>query len=342
MHDLAIITVSTNEAHWLRPCLSTVFSHIGEGITVDVVVVENIIDEESRDETPELVATEFPAARVVPCEDLGFGHANNRALMTCDARYVLFLNPDTEILQGTFAEMVALMDARPEVGMVSVPQETADGELYPTIRRFPNALRAFGDALGAERLPNRPAWLGERELDLSVYDRELDCDWTTGAYMLVRREALESAGFFDERFFMYCEETDLCHRIKTQGWQIRHLPQMRILHHAGKGNVSAKMESLGALNRMLYARKHFSPVHRAAYGSALYLRHAARAVYAGSGELGTAKREASREVIATLRGRRPVPFAEITSPVAVSPGAPALRSAAVPTADAEPLTVETA
>ena len=93
--DLAIITVSTNEAHWLRPCLSTVFAHIGD-VSADVVVVDN----DSRDGTADLVATEFPDARVVWSRNHGFAHANNRGLMTCDARYVLFLNPDTEILEG--------------------------------------------------------------------------------------------------------------------------------------------------------------------------------------------------------------------------------------------------
>ena len=94
---------------------------------------------------------------------------------------------------------------------------------------FPNALRALGDALSAERLPGRrPRWFGEREIDPRAYEREFACDWISGSFMLARREALESAGFFDERFFMYCDEIDLCRRIKTAGWEIRHLPQMTI------------------------------------------------------------------------------------------------------------------
>src|SRR4029453_5863898 len=91
MHDLAIIIVSTNEAHWLRPCLSTVFDHLGD-ISADVIVVDN----DSHDGTADLVATEFPEARVVWSANHGFCHANNRAIMTCNARYVLLLNPDTE------------------------------------------------------------------------------------------------------------------------------------------------------------------------------------------------------------------------------------------------------
>jgi N-acetylglucosaminyl-diphospho-decaprenol L-rhamnosyltransferase len=303
MDDLAIITVSTNEARWLRPALSTVFDRLGD-IRADVVVVDN----ESTDGTAELVATEFPAARVVPSRNHGFSHANNRALMTCDARYVLFLNPDTEIVDGTFADLVRAMDERPTVGLIGVRQINAEGRLDTTIRRFPNALRALGDAFSAERLPRRPRWLGERELDLAAYDREVACDWTSGSFMLARREAIESAGFLDERYFMYSDETDLCRRIKLAGWEIRHLPRMTIIHHEGKAGVKPSIESLNAYTRIMYARKYFSPAHRVAYTGAVLMRHSLRSAYAGSGELGRKRREANRRVVATLLGRAPVPY----------------------------------
>jgi N-acetylglucosaminyl-diphospho-decaprenol L-rhamnosyltransferase len=321
VHDLAIITVSTNESHWIRPMLPTVFAHIGD-ICADVVVVDN----DSNDGVADVVATEFPEARTVWSANHGFGHANNRALMTCNARYVLFLNPDTEILEGTFAELVGLLDERPAVGLVGCRQITGEGRLDTTIRYFPNALRALGDALSAERLPwQRPRCLGEREIDQRTYQREFACDWTSGSFMLARREALESAGCFDERFFMYCDETDLCRRIKTAGWEIRHLPQMTILHHDRKAGVKPHIESLGAVTRMMYARKYFSPGHRPLYAGAVLLRHLLRMVYAGSGDLGSQKRAASREVVATMLGRRPVPFASITSRVSVATADPELR-----------------
>jgi N-acetylglucosaminyl-diphospho-decaprenol L-rhamnosyltransferase len=301
--DIAIITVSTSEAHWLRPCLSTVFAHMGD-VSADVVVVDN----ESRDGTAEVVATEFPDARVVPCRNHGFSHANNRGLMTCDARFVLFLNPDTEIVEGSFEELVAAMDARPTVGLIGVRQLTTDGRVDKTIRRFPNALRALGEALATERLPRRPRWLGERELDRSAYDREVACDWTTGSFMLARREAIESAGFLDERYFMYSDETDFCRRIKTAGWEIRHLPSMTIIHHEGKAGIKPNIESLNAMSRIRYARKHFSPVHRLLHFGAVLLGASLRSVYGGSGERGRLVVAANRRKVATLLGRAPVPF----------------------------------
>ena len=92
---------------------------------------------------------------------MGFAHANNRGAMTCNARYVLFLNPDTEIVEGTFGDLARTLDARPEVGMAGVKQLTGDGTLWPTIRYFPSISRALGDALASERWPRRGA-LGRR------------------------------------------------------------------------------------------------------------------------------------------------------------------------------------
>jgi N-acetylglucosaminyl-diphospho-decaprenol L-rhamnosyltransferase len=302
--DLAIIIVSTNEGHWLRACLPTLYEHAGD-ISMDVVVADN----ESTDGTAEFVRSEFPKTRVVPCANRGFSHANNRGLMTCDARYILFLNPDTEILQGTFADLVAAMDERPNVGLVGVRQVTPDGKLFPTMRRAPNALRAFGDALVPERLGFRPHWLGERVLELESYERETPCDWTSGSFMFARREAIESAGYLDERFFIYSEETDLCLRIKRAGWDIRHLPQMTILHHWEKVGINPKVEAQGAFARRQYAQKNFSPAHRSAFIGALYARHLLRAAWPGADPTLGPRREAARRALRVLRGREDPPYA---------------------------------
>ena len=298
MQDLAIVIVSTNEALWLPPCLRSIFDHAG-AIDVDVVVVDN----ESTDGTRELVERDFPAARVVASANRGFAHANNRGLMTTDARYVLFLNPDTEILEGTFAELVAALDARPTVGLAGVKQKTADGELFPTIRRFPNALRAFAEALGCESALFRKMPLGERELRLDRYERETACDWTSGSFMLARREAIESAGFMDERFFIYSEEPDLCRRMKRAGWDVLHLPLMTILHHADKAGVSARMKAQDAYARLQHAQKHFSLLHRAAYRAALWLRYALRLLTRDRD-----RRNAERLALGIVLGREQPPF----------------------------------
>jgi N-acetylglucosaminyl-diphospho-decaprenol L-rhamnosyltransferase len=304
-HDLAIIIVSTNEARWLEPCLRTVIEHAGD-IAVDLVVVDN----DSTDGTRECVESNFPVARVVRSRNKGFAHANNRGAMTCDARYVLFLNPDTEIVSGSFADLVAALDDRPQVGLIGVRQLTADGTLWPTVRYFPGPARAAADALGCEHWPRRLRGRGERELRMERYDRELICDWTSGSFMLTRREALLSAGLLDERFFIYSEEPDLCLRLKRAGWEMRHLPAMTIIHHAGKGGVRPRMIAQDVYTRRQYARKHLSPTARPAYLSAVFARHAIRAVVPGGREDAVDQRVASRQAMKTLLGRVPPPFGE--------------------------------
>jgi GT2 family glycosyltransferase len=301
-HDLAVIVISTNEVGWLRPCLSSVFEKAGP-ISLDVVVVDNA----STDGTREFVETTFRRARVVTSENHGFGHANNRGALTCNARYVLFLNPDTELVEGTLADLVAAMDARPTVGLAGVRQVTGDGALYPTIRYFPTVSRALGDALSSERWPVRPSWAGERELDLAIYDREVECDWTVGAFMLVRREALLGAGLLDERFFLQAEEPDICRRIKTAGWSVRHLPVMTIIHRAGKAGWVPKMIAQSAFARRQYARKHFSAPYASAYLAASSLNYVIRAAISRSrGD--EVQHESARLAIRALIGRDGAPY----------------------------------
>jgi N-acetylglucosaminyl-diphospho-decaprenol L-rhamnosyltransferase len=305
VNDLAIIVVSTNEADWLRPCLTTVFEHAG-GADLDVVVANN----SSTDETEEVVRDEFPQARTVLCENRGFAYANNRALMTTDARYVLLLNPDTEIVEGTFAELVSALDARPHVGVAGVRQLTLDDELYPTMRRFPSGIRALGEALGSERLPVKGSWLGERVLDLDLYDREFAADWTAGSFIVCRREALESAGYLDERFFMYAEETDWCLRIKEAGWEVHHLPVMTIRHHFQRSRYNPLREAQRAYSCRHYAAKNFSPVHAAFYLGAVGLRYSIRSLVPGRSNERQQRRKGSRIGVAALLGLRPPPYRE--------------------------------
>jgi GT2 family glycosyltransferase len=313
MHDLAVIIVSTGEGHWLRAMLPTLFAHVGD-LDVDVIVVDN----DSSDGTAELVSSEFPEARVVWSRNHGFSHANNRALMTVDARYVLFLNPDTEILSGTFEDMVRRMDAAPEVGMAGV-QQYCQGRLYPSMRRYPNALRMLMEAIGSERLPVRTSWMGTRELNLARYEQEFDLDWTAGSFMLVRREALESAGWLDERFFLYSDETDLARRITKAGWKVRHMPHMRIVHHFSKAGFNPRGHAQFALAHRLYAAKHFSPAHRLAFVVALATHYAIRiVVYRLLHRSDPRGPEAMRRALAAVLGAAEPPY-EPLAPTAVRP-----------------------
>jgi len=243
------------------------------------------------------------------------------------ARYLLLLNPDTEVADGTFGGLLGMLDAKPRVGVAGVRQIKPDGTLGRSIHRFPSVSRALGEALFSERWPVHPAWAGERELDQDAYGLEGECDWPTGAFMLLRREAVLSAGLLDERFFLLCEEPDLCLRIKRAGWQVLHLPQMTIVHHAGKHHASPRMLAQEAFARKQYARKHFNTAYRGLFLTALGVRYLIRAAGPRTGHADRiARREGARRALRTLLGRAEPPFGPPPS-TAVEPGAKVPRGA---------------
>jgi N-acetylglucosaminyl-diphospho-decaprenol L-rhamnosyltransferase len=302
--ELAVIVVSYNSREWLGPCLSSVLAHSGE-IELDIVVVDN----QSSDGSAELVEREFPQVRVIRGPNRGFAYGNNRGVIATDAPFVLFLNPDAEIAGGSLGGLLGVLRERPEVGLAGCRQIDHEGALYPTIRRFPNAVRLFFDGLGAERFPFRAKWLGERELDLRVYENEASCDWTSGAFMLARTEALLAAGLMDERFFLYGEEPDLCLRIKTAGWEIRHFPGLTIRHPWDRIGFNSRLVAQEAYARRQYIHKHFSPLHRVLAIASIALGHALRGALGGHDtRMRAERRAASRLALRTLIGLEPPPF----------------------------------
>jgi N-acetylglucosaminyl-diphospho-decaprenol L-rhamnosyltransferase len=305
MNDVCVIIVSHNGKRWLDAALTTLFAGAGN-IDLDVVVVDN-----GGDGAAAHVEERFPAVRAIRCENHGFGHANNVGLATADARYVLFLNPDTELLSGSLADLAAALDRRPEVGLAGVRQLDSSGTLAPSIRRFPSAANMLAEALGVERIPGARRIFGERELDPVPYSRETPCDWTSGSFMIARREALAQTGGFDESFFLFAEETDLCWRAKDAGWQVMHMPQLTIRHYEHDDGLSSRLEAQAAYARVQFARKHFR--HVAEYRWALALRYALRVgAYSALGERKRGQRQAAQAALATIRSGQP-PFAGQTT-----------------------------
>jgi len=303
MDDVCVIIVSHNGKGWLDAALGSLFAHAG-GLSLDVVVVDN-----GSDGSAAYVEERFPRARTISCSNRGFGAANNVALATADARYVLFLNPDTEFVGDGLEDLVAALDSRPGVGLAGVRQVGGNGSLAPSIRRFPSTSNMLAEALAIERVPFLQRFLGERVLAPAVYGRESRCDWTSGSFMLTRAEALQETGGFDERFFLYSEETDLCRRLKDAGWEIVHLPLVTIRHFESERSASPRMEAQAAYARLQFARKHFKRV--APYRWAMALRYALRA-----------RREGARAAFRVVLGEEP----PISAPAPIPPQATIVRA----------------
>jgi GT2 family glycosyltransferase len=291
-----VVVVSHNSARWLPACLESVIEAAGE-IELDLVVV----DSGSRDETAALVE-EHAVARLVTCENRGFGHANNRGVATTDTEWVLYLNPDTLVVAGTIEEWVKSVADSPD-GVFGARQLDEKGAVEPSIRRFPRPARWLGEALASERWPARPGWSGERVLDPAAYDQPRPCDWVSGAVMLVRREVLDAVGGFDERFFLYCEEPDLSWRAAAAGWGTRYAPALTVVHYGGNESATPELAAQLAYARRQYMGKHFTPLARAGGVAALTLGYGLRSLVGPR-----PRRRASRAALTTLIGLRSSPF----------------------------------
>ncbi|HEY5287244.1 MAG TPA: glycosyltransferase family 2 protein [Solirubrobacteraceae bacterium] len=273
--DLSVIVVTHNRPELALMTLRSALAAISE-ITVEWL----LIDSGSGDGTPQAIEDAFPDMSVQREPNIGFAAANNLGLARARGRYVLLLNPDVETDQGSYDELVATLDAQPEIGVASVVQNAPDGSLQYSIRRFPSAWLSLGEALGAARLKPLRGWREEKH-DPACYRRESAADWLVGAFLIARAEAAAQVGGLDERFFLYSEETDWCYRFHRAGWKVVHLPGMSVTHHTGHA-PGADLSAQLSYAKILFARKHYGHLHASAIKAALALRHGLRAVFAAA------------------------------------------------------------
>jgi GT2 family glycosyltransferase len=306
--DLTVVVVTHNRCDLALKTLTSARNAMGS-----LRVQWLVIDSGSTDGTAAAIERAFSDIQVTRCANVGFAGANNHAIPWARGRYVLFLNPDVEVAEGSFATVVARLDESPTVGLASVVQRSPDGSLQYSIRRDPLARRTLAEAFCLSSLPRLAAW-GEREKEPALYRTEHDADWLVGALLIVRREALRSVGPFDERFFLYSEETDWCYRFRHEGWRVVHLPLMEVVHHTG-GDYRPDLMAQLSYAKVLFADKHYGPRQARAMRTALMLRHATRLILFGAVALGARslgqRAGAEQRALSVLLGRRAPPFAAV-------------------------------
>ncbi len=231
MPDLSIIIVNWNVRDLLRRCLHSILAR-PHPCSLEVIVVDN----GSTDGSAEMVRTEFPQVCLIANPDnRGFTAANNQGLTVARGRYVLLLNPDTEVVGDALETMVTFADAHSDVGVVGPQLLNPDGTVQSSRRRFPTLATALFESTWLQ--PYAPRRLLARYYVLDRPDDEVqDVDWVTGAALMARREAVEQVGPLDEGFFMYSEELDWCRRFRAAGWRVVYLPTARVIHHEGKSS----------------------------------------------------------------------------------------------------------
>jgi hypothetical protein len=248
----------------LRNCLRSLAQHAATAHQQHIIVVDNASD----DGTAEMLREEFPAVHLqANTTNRGFTGGNNDGLRIADAlmvhgeaeRFLLLLNPDTEVRAGTLDALLAFAQANHDVGLVGPRLRYADGRIQSSRRRFPDLVTALFESTWLQ-------WVGPRRKLDQYYMREhaddetCDVDWVVGAAMLVRYAAYKAVGGLDEvRFFMYSEETDWCWRMKHAGWRVVYFPPAEVLHYEARssGQVSARRMILFNTSKVRFIEKHY-------------------------------------------------------------------------------------
>lgn len=232
--DVSVIVVNYNTAHLLPEMWRCLQTSLGN-LRVETIIVDNA----SRDNSISVIENVCTGAKLISnAVNVGFGRANNQALPNVHGRYVLLLNTDAFVSPDTLTTTVTHMDSHPNVGVLGVKLVGRDGKMQPCCRYFPTPWNTFIARSGLKRFLPKVRMVDDLDW---AHDEVRLCDWVTGCYFLIRREAVEDVGLFDPRYFLYCEELDLCRTMKAAGWQVAFYPHTQVVHIGGE---SAKTEGV--------------------------------------------------------------------------------------------------
>jgi len=267
MLDLSIVIVNYNTCDLLRDCLCSIY-HSQGNLKYEVIVVDNA----STDGSATMVTTEFPQVElIVSRTNGGFAYANNLGLRQAGfgdygvasqqpPRYALLLNPDTVLPPPALADMIAFMDDQPEAGAAGPKLIKLDGSLDLACRRsFPSPEISFYRMIGLSKLFPDSQRFGRYNMTFADPDTLLEVDSVVGAFMMVRREAIEQVGLLDEAYFMYGEDLDWAYQIKANGWKIYYNPAVTVTHvkrAASRHSSKAKVEFYRAMD--IFYRKFYA------------------------------------------------------------------------------------
>jgi hypothetical protein len=290
--DLVIVAYRSREL--IRECLDSLRAH-PPSCAMKVVVVDN----DSRDGTGELIASEYPEVELIASpRNLGFAAATNLGARQGEAPYLLALNPDTAVTAGALDTVISVLEHHPEVAVAGPRLERADGSLDHAARRsFPTPLSALGHFSGLGRRSGASGRLAAYRAP-AVESGPVDA--VNGAFMLMRRSAFESAGGFDEAYWMYMEDLDLSYRLAQEGWRSWYEPTATVMHVKGgtvSGERSVRLNWHFHRGMYLFYRDHYAPQRSSPLNALVYVGIAAKLASAVA-------QAAARRSLARLRNRR--------------------------------------
>lgn len=235
-----IIIVNYNSTDLALSCLASLNQSLN-GLPVNIYVVDNAsIDDVDR------VVAEFPDVRLLKNSiNLGFARGTNQILKRSSAPYAIILNPDTLFQERFFEPVMSFLEENLDVGILGPKIVNPDGSVQGSARAFPSLLTAFfgRNTFLTRLIPKNPISQKNVVTLQGNGTSPTKVDWVSGACMVIRRKSLELTGFFDERFFMYWEDADLCRRMWNNGWKVIYFPRATLLHHIGQSSRKRKLGS---------------------------------------------------------------------------------------------------
>ncbi|MDR3340883.1 MAG: glycosyltransferase family 2 protein [Candidatus Symbiothrix sp.] len=227
---LSIVIVNYNVRYFLAQCLDSALRAV-EGMEAEILVVDN----HSSDSSLDYLIPKFPGVKFIEnTTNVGFSKANNQAIALSSGEYILLLNPDTIVGENTFANVCRFMDENPRAGAVGVKMLDGYGEFLPESKRgFPSPWNSFCKMMGLSRLFPQSKKFGGYHVRYLSKDQSHEVDVLAGAFMMLRRKAIEKSGLLDESFFMYGEDIDLSYRISRSGYANYYFPEP-IIHYKGE------------------------------------------------------------------------------------------------------------
>lgn len=230
MIEISICTANLNTKQLLRQYLQSLYENMPK-LDFEVIIVDN----GSNDGSVEMLRAEFPQVKLIANpSNVGFAKANNQALWSASGHYLTCLNSDIIVLPGALAAMHQFMEDHPDVGAVACKLLNADGSLQYSCGHAPTFLGLAFNSFGLNRLFPRSKFFARFLMTYWDHDEERQVDQPAGACLMIRRQALEEVGFFDERFFVYFEDVDWCYRAKQAGWPIYFIPYAQMIHLGGQ------------------------------------------------------------------------------------------------------------
>jgi len=255
---LSIVVVSFNTVEYLTRCIDFIRKN-PPTVSFEIFIVDN----NSKDNSTEIVKEYYPEVKLIEnSENFGFSYANNQAIVRSRGKYILILNPDTVVTKGAIDQLVNYMEENPSTGAAGAKMLNFDGSMQYSCRRFPTIFNVFfgRQSVFMRFLPYNRISRKYLMMD-NDYSRNIETDWVFGASMILRRRALEEVGIFDEDYFIFVEDTDLCYRMREKGWKVYFVADAVIFHHLGV--TREKFWKTTVLNHNIgmfkFFRKHYNP-----------------------------------------------------------------------------------